>query len=335
MPNSVSKLFIKRGFRPIGLADEPRVSACFQNEDLGFSDYLFSMAYLWPAPGTILINDDPERLLIACAHRGKADLLYPPLSPDKKAARDAAWQDRSFSAAAGLLREVRAEAKDAGVTIYPPRILSVPESKLAALEKVPGALMMPDLPEYVYERESIVSLSGAKYKNKRENINRFVKTYKNHKIEKIGPEHSRALIKYLLDWYRAKRPSGGFRMSELFAPENVTSEKNFFLESYLTRKYLKNFGMLRGNGLLIKVYDAIAGFIIGEKASSDTTIVLIEKVNNDLFGLSQYLFREYIKEMVGTRYVNSSDDAGSSGLKRLKESYHPIEMRKKFFAILN
>jgi len=86
---------------------------------------------------------------------------------------------------------------------------------------------------------------------------------------------------------------------------------------------------------MIKVYDSIAGFIIGEKASSDTTIILIEKVNNDLFGLSQYLFREYIKAKVETKYVNSSDDAGSPGLKILKESYHPIEMRKKFFCILN
>jgi len=438
MPNKISRLFLNRGFRPLTLNDREMVSSFFVGEGLGLSDYLFSMAYLWPAPGTILIKFIDSHLLVACAHRGKIDLLYPPLAAGK-AGESCALNNgpaecpkacltnvssktanerlaAAFAESAKILLSVRDEAQNAGIPVFSPRILSVPESKLGFLEMIPGASIHQDLSEYVYEREALLALSGSKYRNKRENINRFRKTYPGHTISEIRPEDSPALIKFLLEWYRLNKPPGTIKVSKLFSSEHDVyplapsktrtsdkqkeadssadmsaqkypqapsegresgahqrtdmladmsaqkypqapsegresgahqgqfssidesapmSSKNFFLESYLTRKYLKNFQHLAGTGLMIKVYDSIAGFIIGEKASSDTTIILIEKVNNDLFGLSQYLFREYIKAKVETKYVNSSDDAGSPGLKILKESYHPIEMRKKFFCILN
>ena len=34
----------------------------------------------------------------------------------------------------------------------------------------------------------------------------------------------------------------------------------------------------------------------------------------------------------GVKFINREDDAGDEGLKKSKQSYHPVKMAKKYFA---
>ncbi|MGN1148791.1 MAG: phosphatidylglycerol lysyltransferase domain-containing protein, partial [Lachnospiraceae bacterium] len=74
------------------------------------------------------------------------------------------------------------------------------------------------------------------------------------------------------------------------------------------------------------------GFTIGEPLNGDTYVVHVEKAFAEINGAYPMLNREYVKHMMQEyTYVNREEDDGLEGLRKAKESYHPI-MLEKFVA---
>ncbi len=334
MSSQATLRLIKNGFKPVAAEDKNLISSFFKKENSNFSDYSFSVLYAWSAYKTLFYKRFEDSLLIARSLRGKTDLLYPPLCADTK---------DSFNSAvnhyASVMRDIKCNAHQktpaANVCDISFKILSIDENKVHLLNnlEVPGFKfeVSEDLPDYVYDYQKLIDLSGKEYKNKRENINKFIKSYPNCSIEPIKPHNIKDLLIFLTNWYIENKPQRTIHISELFNSDTFNHEKNFVLESYQTRKLLRNFDELELKGDYIKIYSSIAGFIIGEQTNTDTFTVLIEKVNKDFFGLSQFLFREFLIRNAGTEFVNTSDDSGMPGLKIMKESYRPAYMKKRYF----
>ena len=70
-----------------------------------------------------------------------------------------------------------------------------------------------------------------------------------------------------------------------------------------------------------------AGEIVG-----DTLIIHIEKADIAYEGVYQVLVNEYAKCFVtpDVRYINREEDVGDEGMRRSKESYHPVRLLEKY-----
>ena len=85
--------------------------------------------------------------------------------------------------------------------------------------------------------------------------------------------------------------------------------------------------VLRGNG------GKVVAFTVAE-IIGDTLIVHIEKMNHDVSGAGESINKLFAAEMLmrypGLKYINREDDAGDPGLRKAKQSYHPVAMLRKF-----
>lgn len=324
---------IANGFSPVGLKDKNLIDPFFKKEDCNFSDYSFAMLYAWSAHGTLFYRVIGETLVLARVLRGRIDLLYPPLG-----AETAEKFNTAISECAALFRDINAGR--GGGPGHPQdgfsfKILSIDEKKLDFARRLLVAgfdsELHDDLPDYIYEYQKLIGLSGKKYKNMRENINKFIRSYPNHAIEQLNRENIPEVLRFLSRWYEENKPKRTIHLSELFDTNIINPEKNYVLESYQSRKMLRNFEALGLKGVCIKLYSSVVGFIIGERTNSDTFTVLIEKVDNEFFGLSQYLFREFILNESDAQFINTSDDSGMPGLRVMKESYQPLYFKKRYY----
>ena len=70
-------------------------------------------------------------------------------------------------------------------------------------------------------------------------------------------------------------------------------------------------------------------FSLGEPCGEDMFVVHIEKAFAEIQGAYPVINREYVKSMMqGYTYVNREEDDGVAGLRKAKESYHPVMLEK-------
>ena len=69
----------------------------------------------------------------------------------------------------------------------------------------------------------------------------------------------------------------------------------------------------------------------------DTLFVHIEKALREFPGSYEMINKAFAARMLelhpALRYVNREDDAGDEGLRQAKESYHPVDILKKYNVI--
>ena len=173
----------------------------------------------------------------------------------------------------------------------------------------------PDDYEYIYLTKDLINLSGKKYHSKKNLYNFFKKNY-SFKISEIN---SPKIINDCLDLIRKWEKSKTFLSTELK------------IEYDVIRDVLINFYKLDLKSIAIYVDNTLAGFSIGEKYG-DTAIIHIERCDISFKGLYSFLNKTFLQMYFSdTLYVNRQEDCGNLGLRKSKESYHPIGYIKKCF----
>ncbi len=75
---------------------------------------------------------------------------------------------------------------------------------------------------------------------------------------------------------------------------------------------------------------------MGEQISDDTAIIHIEKAQPDVNNLFTYVNNAFVK--MSGRTVNTSikaEDMGIPGIRKAKQSYHPVFMLEKYDVLLS
>ena len=71
----------------------------------------------------------------------------------------------------------------------------------------------------------------------------------------------------------------------------------------------------------------------------DVLYVHIEKADRNLNGLYEMINMSFSKDMKETypslAYINREEDAGDPGLRKAKESYHPVMLLNKYNVLIN
>ena len=104
-------------------------------------------------------------------------------------------------------------------------------------------------------------------------------------------------------------------------------------ESEGIRKIFENYEILSDKLKIAGVYidGNLEAFTIGEMLNEEMTLVHIEKANQEIRGLYQFINQQFIlNEFPDSKFVNREEDLGIAGLRKAKLSYHPLRFVEKY-----
>lgn len=177
----------------------------------------------------------------------------------------------------------------------------------------------PDNFDYILSVEEIALLSGKKYYDKRNLVNRFHRLYPNHIVKNLDltNRNTQEEIKSLFNvWETQKGHSRNNTIIELTA-----IEKLFELTSVL-------------NILTIGVYfdNKLIGFSTYHVLQEQYGIMTFEKADSSYEGIFAFLNQQTALHLqkLGCKYLNYEQDLGIPGLKKAKALWRPIFYLKKY-----
>jgi len=184
--------------------------------------------------------------------------------------------------------------------------------------------------DYIYDAESLKTLSGKKLSNKRNKINKFCRDYDGKwNYRTLNINNVSEIIEFLNKWYNAKSVSGkGVNLGDDYtADETLKIEKNGLMRILQNYKILSKIKM---GGIYID--NVLCAFSLGcYNPREKMAVIEIEKAFTEFDGLYQLINREFlIHEFPTAEIVNREDDDGIPGLRKSKLSYYPSEFEKRF-----
>ena len=176
--------------------------------------------------------------------------------------------------------------------------------------------------DYIYNIESLISLSGKKLHGKRNHINNFVAAYSDWTFEPITPDNLMECFDMNTEWSREN---------------HADSNGGLMQENTAIQKCFDHYAELELEGGLLRLDGKIIAYTIGEVLSSDTYNTHIEKAFSDIQGAYPLINREfaaYVKSIhPEMRYINREEDLGFEGLRHAKLSYQPAILLEKSRAV--
>lgn len=197
---------------------------------------------------------------------------------------------------------------------------AVPEYALDNLRQAGAREISPidDMADYLYSAESLSTLSGKKYGKKRNHVNQFLAAYPDWSVEPLTPLNADEALRF---------------MDEIDAEgDNVPMA---VAERKLNREVLRN--IMDGDavymGIILRGKGEMLGFTVGD-IKGDTLFVHIEKALREAPGAFEMINKTFAAMVTADhpeiKFINREDDSGDMGLRLAKQSYHPVEMLKKY-----
>ncbi len=167
--------------------------------------------------------------------------------------------------------------------------------------------------DYIYDRDSVVTLSGKKLQKRRNLLNKFKNQYED--IAHLAPIHS--VVREVVDFFNGQVDEDD--------DEYLIHERNgiFNLLGHI------DFFDYQGAALLIN--NQVKGFIITSLVDETMVQINVEKADKNIPGIFQYLESEYFKMFYpDIQYINKEDDMGRVNLRKAKLASKPIKLIKKY-----
>ncbi|MDD8020441.1 MAG: phosphatidylglycerol lysyltransferase domain-containing protein [Acidobacteriota bacterium] len=173
--------------------------------------------------------------------------------------------------------------------------------------------------DYVYLTRELAELSGKKFDGKRNWIRRFEKQFK-YELATINEAYLQDCLALVKQWGQDSAER------EAETADNHTGAAVRAIEEALI-----NFRLFGFSTMAVLINGQVEGFCLGEKLNPQTAVVHVELASRGISGLYQFLNRECARTAWQKfSYINREQDAGLSGLRRSKLSYHPDHLVKKY-----
>lgn len=289
-------------FKRIELSDREWMEACFRAGHRGSLEYSFTNLFVWRKALNIQVARY-EDYAIVLANPDKPSYVFPmgtgPLLP--------------------VIEVMQAEAASHGQPLRFNTLLEEDRLRLEAL--FPGRFDIKEIRwafDYVYETERLINLNGKKLSQKRNNINKFSKEYRDWDFEAI----TRANIDEVHE------------MSKKWAAMMDTgNDPSLHDELGALEETFRHFEELKMQGGLIRAGGRVIAFSIGDPLTEDVYLAQFEKAYPDIPGAYQVINQQFAEHFAaGYKFINREDDAGDEGLRRAKLSYDPIYLVAKYCA---
>lgn len=199
-----------------------------------------------------------------------------------------------------------------------PCIERVPESfvkKYIEGNEKYSAIEKRDHFDYIHDIKELIDLSGRRFHDKKNKVNKFRKEYKYEYIP-MTAELVEECIKFEDYWCEER---------DCEKDEGLSKERCAILIM------LKNFDALGLIGGVVRLDNKIAALTLAEAYLPDTLVIHVEKANPDIPGLYQIINQEFLtREGAGYAFVNREQDLGVKGMRNAKMSYNPVRFVKKY-----
>ena len=188
-------------------------------------------------------------------------------------------------------------------------------------ENYPGQFYIEekrDNAEYIFNRENLAELKGKEYESKRWEVHRFQKEFEGrYSIEELTPSYFDEVKSFSRKWY----------------DDFYTEETNAQLraEEKALDYALEHFYELGLHGLVILIDGKIAAFEYGTALNQNTYDGFVEKANRSYKYIYKMLNNTVAKRCPDSiKWLNWEEDLGHEGLRKMKLSYRPEYLLKKY-----
>ena len=196
------------------------------------------------------------------------------------------------------------------------RIENVPQELRTFFEKIGFRATLKET-EYLYETAALSKLSGNRFKSKRNTYNAFIERYPSAEFRPYCTADRDACFALYDAWHTARTEKCEDAVYCAMLEDSRSAHQIAIAD-------VEALGLL---GRIVRIDEVIRGYTFGYPLNADTFCVLFEITDLKIRGLAQFIYREFCKELVDTyRWVNAMDDSGLENLKRVKRSYHPVEL---------
>ncbi|MDE6010825.1 MAG: phosphatidylglycerol lysyltransferase domain-containing protein [Muribaculaceae bacterium] len=198
---------------------------------------------------------------------------------------------------------------------------AVPEYALEDFQKLKPANVeeLTDWADYLYSAEKLSTLSGKKMSKKRNHVNQFLAAYPGYTFEPLTAHNAGEALLFM-DSIDAEGDD---------TPMAVTERR---LNREMLRYVMNGDDNILG-GILRDAGGKVLAFTMGD-IKGDTLFVHIEKALRSVAGgfeMINKIFAETVcREHPEIRFINREDDSGDEGLRYAKQSYHPLELLRKY-----
>jgi len=287
----------------ISIDDKNLFDRYLKNINRDLISYCFSSLFIWGEWDPFYWCELENTLCVSSNYNDRFSYLVP-MSPDK---------NQVLKATEALIEYQKTQDK--------PFLLSeVTEDLLAFFEQAwPGRFVAEEYRDganYIYRASDLIQLAGRKYSSKRNHIHQFIRSYPYYKFLPLTSELVPACREALQRWCELK----------------AADDPDILLECKSACSALGNLDKLDINGACLLVGDKVVAFTIGEALDDKTVGIHFEKADTDFIGayavINQFYLRDYWPNM---EFVNRAEDMGSPGLRRAKESYHPLKLARKYY----
>lgn len=202
-----------------------------------------------------------------------------------------------------------------------PLFSAIPESALDSfIAKGCGEITeLTDLADYIYDADSLATLTGKAYNKKRNHVNRFVNDNPEWTLTDLNVTNGHAAAEFV-ERLGLQSDKADPKLAAYEWAQNILMLQNLGKYKYI-------------GGVLTTDGHSIAAVTLGE-IIGDTLILHIEKADHNVAGageaINKFFAEKILNEHPGIRYINREDCAGDPGLRFAKESYHPTMLLRKY-----
>ena len=207
------------------------------------------------------------------------------------------------------------------------RIENIPEELRDEFQQWGYKLGLKD-PDYLYQTQDLVTLKGDRYKSPRAAYNRFLRAHRVRYAPYRVPDRDACLA--LLQRWIAQKEETPFTLGS-----HADTVARYMLKDAVSahRTALYHYQALGLVGRVVWVNNMIRGYTFGFERSSEVFCVLLEVADRTIYGLAQFLFREFCRELQKYPFINTMDDSGLPSLAKAKRAYHPCRMVANYLAM--
>ncbi|MGX4599937.1 DUF2156 domain-containing protein [Faecalimicrobium sp. JNUCC 81] len=289
-------------FKLIDIESKKIIDKYFDLVDYEACEYCFTTLYMWKDLYNIKYYQEEKFIIISGEYEGKFFFIQPLVSKDNiEYAMHFILNYFKENNKKLILKAITKDFIDYIESEYP--------NKFNYMED-------RDNFDYVYEGESLRTLVGKKNQKKRNHLNYFLKEYDNIEYKSLNESNFNECIELLDSWMDNKE-----------IDKELETEKKAIDKIFKNYKYLKD--KIKVGGIYID--NKLQSFSIGEILTDDMALIHIEKANQDIRGLYQYINQQFIvNEFNEAKLINREEDLGIEGLRKAKLSYHPIKFTEKY-----
>jgi len=289
----------------LSLEDKDIIEKYVDREKLESYEYLFSSLYMWRKLNNVKYAIVNNALVIEKNEEGKGTFYTQPLKYDKETLteivdelieRNTDFTDRDYlfgDVDEGFIEDLR----------------KYTDYKIEVTEDINDF-------EYVYNTTDLIELKGKRYHGKKNHVNSFEKSYE-YEVRSIDNEKVvKDCLMLLHKWHEEVA---------------VTVDKEMIMEIDAIKDLFSELHLFDLQSIAIYVDGDLAGFSVGERVNEKMAVIHVERGEIDYKGIYAFLNREFlVRSFSDTEFVNRQEDTGNAGLRKAKESYHPIKMVKKY-----